>query len=453
MLRMFQSSKSLILCTLIVFSTSGCRLPKFFLTPPETTLFYDTAYEQELIGKSEPDHESLAYDFKWRYRDSLAEPVTVVDYEEDVSSKWNILFATNRTPELNAQTQTVSYENDYSENLRYGQCSVTLTEPSEEELTEARPEGLFGKVVDALPKPWQEEIVFEEEKYTSVNDVSPLDDREFYQRLNTQVTASRQKDVLVFVHGFNVNFKSSVSRLAQISRDMPFNGAIVVYSWPSQGGVENYKRDGEVVNDSVAPFTQFLNDLKANLPDAAKVNIVVHSMGNRLVMRSISRLGDTQSGASTRFENVVFCAPDVGVEEFKRLVPLNMPHAKRTTLYRCLNDSALIASSYKNGEERAGGSLAPVIIEGLETIECAVIDTSILGHSYYGSNPHMLRDLFCIVKENKSAADRPWMKKQSIPILGHYWIIAGWPVQLEWAWHFEKPPSGIVQAGHDAQRR
>ncbi len=437
------------LCCLMLFMTTGCRLPKLFLTPPDNVLVYDTLYEQELIGQEMPDPESLEFDFKWRYRDSLAEPVTVEDYSEGQFSKWSVLFATNRNPQQDEQTRTISFKNGYSENLRYGRCSVTLTEPTKAELKEARPDGFLGKIVDALPQPWQHEIAFDESKYASVESVTPLPGRDFYSRLNANIEASRQRDVLVFVHGFNVDFESSVSRLAQIARDMPFNGAIVAYSWPSQGGVENYKRDGEVVNDSIEPFMQFLEDLQENVPPGSKVNLVVHSMGNRLAMRSLSRLNPVLEQPEVRFENIVLCAPDVGVEEFKKLGDDVIEQAKRTTLYRCLNDSALIASSYKNGEERAGGSLAPVVMEGLDTVECAVIDTSILGHSYYGSNPHMLRDLFCIVKEGKSAAERPWMKKQKLPWQGHYWIIADWPVQLQWAWHFDQDKSGILQAGFE----
>ena len=345
-----------VIAVFATFSLEGCRVPKLFLKPPQETLYYDTAYEQELAGKPEPAPDSLEYDFRWRYRDSLAEPVALVSYQKDAFSEWDVLFATNREPKHVGGRQQIRFENEYSEKLNYGRCTVSLTEPSEEELAEAQPEGVVGKVVEILPKPWQQEIVFDEAKYTAVNDVTSLPTENFYRRLNQRIVNSRQKDVLIFVHGFNVDFESSVGRLAQIARDMPFNGAVIAYSWPSQGGVDNYQLDGEVVNDSIAPFQEFLNDLKNNLPSDTKVNIVVHSMGNRLAMRSISKLRYLEDDQPPRFESIVLCAPDVGVEEFKRIGPAVIDSAKRTTLYRCLNDSALIASSYRNKEERAGKS-------------------------------------------------------------------------------------------------
>lgn len=444
--------RSCLLGAVFLMAFSGCRIPKMFLTPPGSALVYDTAFEHELAGQTEPPRDSTDYDFKWRYRDSLAEPVTVVSYEKDVASQWNVLFATNRTPEQHPASNTVSFKNNYSSDLHYGNCQVTLRVPTKRELKDAKPDGILGELVDMLPKPWQKEIAFDETKYTDVDGVSKLPTPVFYQHLNQVVNSSRQKDVLIFVHGFNVDFDSAIGRLAQIARDMPFNGAIVAYSWPSQGGVDNYEKDGEVVDESIEPFMQFLDDLKTNLPSDTKVNLVVHSMGNRLAMRSISQLVARDELITKqnpqRFENIVLCAPDVGVAEFKRLGTQVIEAARHTTLYRCLNDSALIASSYRNGEERAGGSYSPVILKGLDTVECAVIDTSILGHSYYGSNPFMLRDMFCIIKESQKASERPWMKKQKIPFEGDMWIIGGWPTQLDWNWHFDSVNTPeILQAG------
>lgn len=433
----------LLTCSLVTTMTSGCRLPKLFLKPTSGSLHYDTAFEQELSGKPVPAEESLQYDYKWRYRETLSEPVSLIDYKKDEYSKWNVLFATNRVPVSQGHSSSVEFGKDYSTQLTYGHCQVELTVPTKADLKAAEPDGTLGKVFEILPQPWQQEVTFDETAYRNLQATTPVAKHVFYTELAEQLELSRQNDVLVFVHGFNVDFPSAVGRVAQIARDMPFNGAIIAYSWPSQGGVDNYQRDGNVVNDSIPAFKQFLTDLKGELPADSKLNIVVHSMGNRLVMRSLSQLQNAEELSPQWLENIVLCAPDVGVDEFKRVGPAVVASAKHATLYRCLNDSALIASSYRNGEERAGGSLAPVILNGMDTVECAVIDTSILGHSYYGSNPHMLRDLFCLLKEATPAAERPWMKKQKIPFQGDMWIIADWPVQLDWTWHTERLPSRL----------
>lgn len=434
--------------TLILLTFTGCRLPKLFINPELPVIKYDTAFEQDLIGLPPPAPDSIEYDARWRYRDTLAEPVTLLNYAHGSESTWEILFATNRVPQRSERPGEVRFSGNYSQGMTYGATTVQLRIPDPEELQANKPQGFWGKAFKYLPRSWQEEILIDERQLSSLERVTPQQQEQFYTNLRTKLAASREQDLLIFVHGFNVDFESAVSRATQIARDMPFNGAVIAYSWPSQGGVENYQRDGEIIEDSLDSFSTFLIDLQREIPPGTRVNLIVHSMGNRLVMRALSRLELPQNRESPFFENIVLCAPDVGVEDFKRMGRQVVKHAHRTTLYRCLNDTALIASAYKNGEERAGGSLAPVILEGLETIECSVIDTSILGHSYYGSNPHMLRDLFCLIKERQGAEQRAWLTRKSIPYQGHYWIVGSWPPQMEWVWHVSPATATIQQVQH-----
>ena len=73
----------------------------------------------------------------------------------------------------------------------------------------------------------------------------------------------------------------------ELALNIPFNGAIVSYCWPSQGGVLNYNVDEPINQASVAPsFTEFLTALREGVPNA-RIHILVHSMGNRIVMNSV----------------------------------------------------------------------------------------------------------------------------------------------------------------------
>ncbi|MFN9975189.1 MAG: alpha/beta hydrolase, partial [Phycisphaerae bacterium] len=112
-----------------------------------------------------------------------------------------------------------------------------------------------------------------------IETLRPLDQTAFIADLRSVVDEARQHDVLIFVHGFNVSFDQSVLRATQVAADLPFNGVIVVYSWPSQGGVGEYARDGEVISESVAAFTDFLTEVGERLSEDCSINLVVHSMG------------------------------------------------------------------------------------------------------------------------------------------------------------------------------
>jgi hypothetical protein len=62
-----------------------------------------------------------------------------------------------------------------------------------------------------------------------------LDYEKFYGELRSHVRKSASKQALVFIHGFNVPFEDAIYRTAQISYDIGFDGAPILYSWPSVG--------------------------------------------------------------------------------------------------------------------------------------------------------------------------------------------------------------------------
>jgi esterase/lipase superfamily enzyme len=96
--------------------------------------------------------------------------------------------------------------------------------------------------------------------------------------------------------------------------------------------------------------------------------------------------------------------------------------ADRVTLYASSNDEALVLSKKVHGYPRAGDSGAELIVlPGMDTIDVSTVDTSLLGHSYYGNNLTVLADLFDVLHESKPAESRPWLSPvQAGPL--RYWI-------------------------------
>ena len=47
-----------------------------------------------------------------------------------------------------------------------------------------------------------------------------------------------------------------------------------------------------------------------------------------------------------------------------------------------------------------------VVVPGVDTIDVSGIDLTLLGHSYYGDNESMLRDLYEVVRARLPAAQR-----------------------------------------------
>ena len=265
---------------------------------------------------------------------------------------------------------------------------------------------------------------------------SLVPDGEFQVRLHDQLRRSRQKDVLLFVHGFNVDFESSLIRTAQLGLDIPFNGALVAYSWPTQGGVMNYESDEPVNAASVAPFTQFLSWMIENLPSDSRLKIVVHSMGNRIALKGINQLPAITQNPKP-IETLCLCAPDVGIADYQSLMPGVVDRCNRVVLYASETDGALKISKSLHLEQRSGDSRVPVTMQGVDLIDCSAVDLSFLGHSYFSGNVSVLTDLFGVLKEGKTPSQRAHLKRRQTSSGGEYWVFHKHPDRVLWTWHFE----------------
>ena len=415
---------SCVLTLVVVAGCRGTRLP--VLDRTAVGIVYDTAHEADLrSGKV----AKVAAEAWAPYVDTLAEPAAIVRWNEGVST-WEVFFATNRDASEAGDDSRARFGNRPVRVPLYGRAEVTLPKRSRgvDAATESSSRGLLRG-----PRSDSPDV---SEKFVRFDDVRVQPAADFLAGVNSQLARSRQKDLLIFVHGFNVDFDSAVMRAAQVCLDVPFNGAVVAYAWPSQGGVRNYRGDEPINRDSVEPFTEFLSTLLDGVSEEARVSILVHSMGNRIVMQGINRLPQER-----RLDQVMQCAPDVGLADFEAWAPGVVARSNRVTLYASENDSALIASKSLHAEQRAGDAHPPVLVSGVETIDCSTVDyTSFLGHSYYGANRQVLGDLFLLLKEGRGAAERPHLKLESSRGRD-YWVFHGNAPNILVTWHFEEDAS------------
>lgn len=275
------------------------------------------------------------------------------------------------------------------------------------------------------------EIHEDQREHIVLTSAVELSENDFHQRLADTVASSPSSDLLVFIHGYNVDFQSAVRRTAQIAIDLPFEGVPICYSWPSQGTLVGYPIDENNAEWTEEHLREFLIEL-ASQSGAKSINVVAHSMGNRpmtAVMRQISWQMDEQD--PPLFDRIVLAAPDVDADRFRRdLAPALALVANQVTLYASSSDQALIASKQVHGYPRAGESgQFVVVVPGVETVDVSGIDLSLLGHSYYGDNESMLRDLYEVVRARLPAPQRALLltRRQGEMI---YWQLAQRPETL-----------------------
>jgi esterase/lipase superfamily enzyme len=235
----------------------------------------------------------------------------------------------------------------------------------------------------------------------------------FYRDIQGIIGRAVQKDAFVFIHGFNVSFESAVFRTAQIAYDLGFDGAPILYSWPSAQSLTpiGYATDAANNDWTVPHLRWFLEDV-ATKTGANRVHLIAHSMGNKALVNALDRM----PAASTRkFAQIVLTAPDIDADTFIQLADAVRRNGQMATLYASANDTALRASMEFQTYRRAGDTrVMPVVVPGIDTVDVSAVDTNLLGHFYYGDNSSVISDMFLVLTQGLPPAKRPRLKPEGI---------------------------------------
>lgn len=224
-------------------------------------------------------------------------------------------------------------------------------------------------------------------KYFKIINEKKLD----FEAFQSNLQKNSHREVLVFIHGFNVKFQEAVFRASQIAYDLKFQGPVVLFSWPAGA-------DSGFINNTLISRTYEANkkNAKASLPAALdffdlisrldmKTYVYIHSMGHQVAIPALVNLAK-ESDVNLLVHELILNAPDFDLRDFEDLAPHLLKLAKRITLYCSYNDSAMLASETLNGGTRLGACKA---IDGVDVINVSEIDNPTfglgLGHGYYSS--------------------------------------------------------------------
>ena len=288
-----------------------------------------------------------------------------------------------------AQTEYFSGRRSKTSELQYGRCMVSI--PKDHRI---------GKV----ERPSWLKLQFREdpEKHVVILKFVEFESAAFFNEMRAYLAGLSEPGVLVFVHGFNVGFAEAVRRTGQIAYDLKFNGPAVSYSWPSEAAVLDYPTDEGNARWSKTHFKQFITDLRTQL-NAPYIHLIAHSMGSRVVAEA---LGAAQE--DDRWAQVIFAAPDIDAAVFKELTGHFRGNVQRITLYASSNDKALkLSRKLHGGYPRAGEIIEGVhVFDGVDTVDASLVDTGLLGHSYYGDNRSVVSDIFQLLTRNEDPDQR-----------------------------------------------
>lgn len=272
--------------------------------------------------------------------------------------------------------------------LRYGICFVTIP-----------PTHKPGQVEG--PRWRRFEFSEDPAKHIVLQTVSEIGRDGFLTSVKSQFEAHPvdRKQMLVFVHGFNVSFADAARRTAQLTYDLEFSGLGSLFSWPSDGSVLSYSSDEDDNAYSIGSFVEYLQTLNSS-PDIDDVYIIAHSMGCRLTCQSLIALAAKNDGGKIR--EVVLAAPDIDANRFQTEYAEKLVRAyPRVTIYASSEDKALFSSNVKHSTDRLGQIIRGVptiaVRKGIDVIDASLVRTSFLEHGAFGDTSSMIGDIFRLI--------------------------------------------------------
>ena len=326
--------------------------------------------------------------------DSTSKPKEKHDqvyYEKKNHTIVDILYGTDR--KINPKEKWEDYYTGERGKLKFGIAEVSIPKKHKFGEMESPNKWLF----------WQKEKIGEHVIVVKLEDINKKDFTKFLSNKLKNVT---EKDILIFIHGFNVTFTSAIRRTAQISYDLKFKGVPMTYSWPSQGDVNSYMRDESSIQYTVPHLLTFLQTIIENKKDA-NIHLIGHSMGTRALTNALKEISYIYPNKHV-FKNIILAAPDIDKDVFIGLLPFIKKTTEQITLYVSSDDTALKLSETLHSGERIGqdGGDNIFVIKGLDTIDATGIDTSLLGHSYFAEKEVLLNDLKDVIHKSLPPSKR-----------------------------------------------
>lgn len=237
------------------------------------------------------------------------------------------------------------------------------------------------------------------EKHFVVASHRELDEQDFDNELATNISGriGSNRDVLLYVHGFNTSYDEARFRLAQIATDGRFGGIPVLFTWPSTNNLLDYEAARESATASRDALANLLRDL-STVPGIGRVHILAHSMGTWLTMEALRERAIAGSpDLNGRLGNVVLAAPDIDLNVFRgQLARLNASHV---SVLVSANDKALSLSRFLAGDRPRLGALDPRKAEdkaalgrlGVKVYDLSDKSDGFINHGMYADAPDVVR--------------------------------------------------------------
>ncbi|MCR8825457.1 alpha/beta hydrolase [Pseudosulfitobacter koreensis] len=277
----------------------------------------------------------------------------VVPSALEVGTNQNIFVGTTRK-----ETPAGAFGIERSQQLKLLEVQISIP-----------PGHAFGEISHGLedPKPLRDFVIAQRSDFQT-----PAAFRDALNRELNQIDA-QDREVTVFVHGFNNSFADSVFRTAQMAHDLRLPGSFVTYAWPSRGNPLGYQYDADSALFARDGLQELLYDVQR--AGTNRIVLVAHSMGSTVLMETLRQIEIARPGwTSDNIAGVVLLSPDLNVDVFRAQVSAFEKLPQPFMVFVSQRDIVLKLSAFLRGEEVQLGNLNST--KRLDDLPVQVIDVS-----------------------------------------------------------------------------
>lgn len=356
-----------------------------------------------------------------------------------------LFFVTDRAPEENSETG-LPYGEERARSLAFGNAVVemapTLTWPElvrQSRLPERSPKitlnmGSIEELGRFPIEPYaMERTLGGLQRAQSVMAAHEMSKDRFQAELRRHLALSRNREVMLYVHGFDETFATAAYTAAELCHFFGREHACAFFTWPAAASgnlLTGYASTTESAEYAVGHLVKTIR-LMAQTSGVEGLQLLAHSRGTAILLSALRELAIQSIAAGyepadvLKVDNVVLMSPDIDAEVARekivafssdpdliaRWTDTRLPRiiSGRLTIYASPKDRALLASKILFRSRKRLGRLRPEDVTPAArdyftkwgNIDLIVYEgkaTDFFDHSYFSSNPRVSADLIQLIR-------------------------------------------------------
>ena len=234
--------------------------------------------------------------------------------------------------------------------------------------------------------------------------------KEFAKQIDRQLALSSNKDVHIYLHGYNVDFEYSTLVGRELEHFLGYQGAFIAYNWAATPNRLAYFKDQETATATRRNLRSLIEFLSKNTK-AERINLIGYSAGSRLAFEVTYQIALlNREGAPLHLGDVILISSDLDRSYVGHALADGLLGAvDQLSIYTSGTDAALGISSFVFGRDRLGqswskdgGDVWPELevklagLDKLEIIDVTEAEESSVGngHSFFRTSPWASSDIF-----------------------------------------------------------